>query len=1055
MAGGAEVGQGHVSIFPSFKGFRAAVSKEMSGAAKSGSNSFAAGFDGKSAGNRLGRGLKDGFNSSSQGFSEEALKPFRADVSKAAQSYSAALLKSKDASLNVAAAQEKLNAAVDKYGAGSLQAEKAQIRVEQAKLRESVATDNLKTATERLSDAKARLKAVEEAGAKAAAASTNAMGGIGSQLKNVTKAFLGMNQFPEWSGKLSGFVKSGLTTFGGFAVQVGSKISTGLKSAVGPVQGAISGLGGRIGQAASAAAGLIPQPFKNAVAGVGTYLGGIGAAVGGALSSIPSKVSGIAGSIGGFFAQAAQKATESLKSIATVGMAGLSTAAVAAIPAIVGIGKSALSAYAEYEQAVGGIDTLFKGASQTVQNFAKDAYKTAGVSANEYMTQITSFSASLISSLGGNTAKAAQMGNMALTDMSDNANKMGTDLGSIQQTYQSLARGNYAMLDNLKLGYGGTKTEMERLISDANKLEQANGKAGNLTISKFSDVVQAIHDVQTQMDITGTTAREAATTIEGSVGSMKAAWTNWLTELGKDDADIPGLTEKLAESIGAALSNILPRIGSIAASVVQSIPDMFSALTRTLPQPFQSAIGKIAEIFSNFGPLVAGFGASFAVLGTGPLLSKLPIVGETFQALAKNTKFAGKVFSALTGPIGMIIAGLAALIATSPELRNLFGQQMSGIVASFGSALGQLAPIAKQLADSFGGAFGQIMPVITSTVAQLLPLVGTLVQSLMPLIPAILNPLMQAIQLLVPPLANIITTLLPPLTGLIVSLLPPVQQIIGAVVQIVGALMTALMPAVQQLIPIITDAVSVLVPIITMLSSVVGFVATQIADYINSVVVPTVQGLMPVVTSVIGTIGAILQNVVGIIRGVVNIISGIFSGDWNRVWSGIGQVVSNAVNGIGNYLGGMVDIGANLVKGLWNGISSLGEWIWGKIEGFCGGIVDKIKGFFGIHSPSRLFRDEIGMMLGRGLAVGVDESHPIVSQAVKRLTDVIPGDIGMGVNAVATAAPNQGSQTQGIPAAGQTIKNVTVNNSIDGRGMDPNTLLAVWAQQSKAAVERW
>ncbi len=204
------------------------------------------------------------------------------------------------------------------------------------------------------------------------------------------------------------------------------------------------------------------------------------------------------------------KAVGALKGVATVGLAGVGTA----VAALAGVGKSALDAYATYEQAVGGVDTLFKGASGTVQKYAAEAYRTAGVSANEYMTQVTSFSASLISSLGGDTAKAAELGNTAMIDMSDNANKMGTDIESIQQTYQSLARGNYAMLDNLKLGYGGTKSEMERLIQDANKVKQANGEMGDLSIDKFSDVVQAIHIMQEQMGISGTTAKEAATTIE-------------------------------------------------------------------------------------------------------------------------------------------------------------------------------------------------------------------------------------------------------------------------------------------------------------------------------------------------------------------------------------------------------------------------------------------------------------------------------------------------------------------------------------------------------------
>ena len=172
-----------------------------------------------------------------------------------------------------------------------------------------------------------------------------------------------------------------------------------------------------------------------------------------------------------------------------------------------------MDAYATYQQAVGGVDTLFKDASGKVQQYAAEAYKTAGVSANQYMQQVTSFSASLISSMGGDTQAAADRANLALTDMADNASKMGTDMETIQQTYQSLARGNYAMLDSLKLGYGGTKTEMERLIADANKLKQANGEAADLSVDSFADVVEAIHLVQDNLGIAGNAAAEALSLI--------------------------------------------------------------------------------------------------------------------------------------------------------------------------------------------------------------------------------------------------------------------------------------------------------------------------------------------------------------------------------------------------------------------------------------------------------------------------------------------------------------------------------------------------------------
>ena len=199
------------------------------------------------------------------------------------------------------------------------------------------------------------------------------------------------------------------------------------------------------------------------------------------------------------------------KTVAKAAAAGLA----AGSAALAALGKSAISSYADYEQLVGGVDTLFGESSKTVQQYAKNAYQTAGLSANEYMDTVTSFSASLLQSLDGDTARAAQVADRAITDMSDNANKMGTDISMIQNAYQGFAKQNFTMLDNLKLGYGGTKEEMERLISDANKLKEANGETADLTIESYADIVEAIGLVQDEMGITGTTAKEASTTIQG------------------------------------------------------------------------------------------------------------------------------------------------------------------------------------------------------------------------------------------------------------------------------------------------------------------------------------------------------------------------------------------------------------------------------------------------------------------------------------------------------------------------------------------------------------
>ena len=243
--------------------------------------------------------------------------------------------------------------------------------------------------------------------------------------------------------------------------------------------------------------------------------------------------------------------------------AKVGAAAVAAAgTAIVAIGKQAIDQYAEYEQLVGGVETLFKQSADTVMGYAENAYKTAGLSANEYMNTVTSFSASLLQSLGGDTEEAAKYADMAITDMSDNANKMGTSMEMIQNAYQGFAKQNYTMLDNLKLGYGGTKEEMQRLLEDAEKLSGIE-----YDISSYSDIVDAIHVVQTEMGITGTTAKEASTTVQGSIASMKSAYENFVTGLGDQNADIAELSTKLLESAEVVAGNLLPVIENILSSI--------------------------------------------------------------------------------------------------------------------------------------------------------------------------------------------------------------------------------------------------------------------------------------------------------------------------------------------------------------------------------------------------------------------------------------------------------------------------------------------------------
>ena len=388
---------------------------------------------------------------------------------------------------------------------------------------------------------------------------------------------------------------------------------------------------------------------------------------------------------------------------AKAGVAAVGTATVA-------IGKTALDAYSNYEQLVGGIDTLFKASSGKMQQYAADAYQTAGVSANRYMEISTSFAAALISSLGGNTKAAADMANTAITDMSDNANKMGTSLETVQEAYMSLSRGNYEMLDSLKLGYGGTKSELQRLLADAEKFSAAQGKIRDFSVDSYSDIVEAIHIVQDEMGITGTTAEEAATTIEGSVNMAKAAWENWLAGLGNENADMEVLTDELVGSVATAGENIIPRVGQMMVTIGQTVADyapnvgrylriaLISVLPEAVQGPMRDAfagvdkvVGKLESVFNdNLKPAADAADSVFSAISSGVktfgdsvndlVLPAIDQLSPAFNDFFGVIQTAQPLLEFIANTIGV---GLAAAISVAIKLFAAITEVVAFVITGF------------------------------------------------------------------------------------------------------------------------------------------------------------------------------------------------------------------------------------------------------------------------------------------------------------------------------------------------------------------------------------
>lgn len=359
------------------------------------------------------------------------------------------------------------------------------------------------------------------------------------------------------------------------------------------------------------------------------------------------------------------------KGFALAAKAGIATisAASAGIGAIV---KSSASAYADYEQNIGGVETLFKDNADTIVKYASEAYKTAGISANDYMQNVTSFSASLLQGLGGDTAQAAEIANEAMVDMSDNANKMGTDISSIQNAYQGFAKQNYTMLDNLKLGYGGTQAEMARLINDSGVLGDSI-KVDEKTVNSvsFDKMIEAIHKVQTDLDITGTTSKEAATTVSGSFGSVKAAWANLMAGMGDKNADLKNLIKEMVSTVKTFAKNIMPVIKQALSGVTTLISELAPDIAAELPQLVSDLLPQLIEAGAQiFQALVKGISDNIGTITQAAITAITTIA----TALIQNT---GPLVQSLATIITTIAQALPTIL---PDLINAIVEQIPTVI---------------------------------------------------------------------------------------------------------------------------------------------------------------------------------------------------------------------------------------------------------------------------------------------------------------------------------------------------------------------------------------
>lgn len=723
---------------------------------------------------------------------------------------------------------------------------------------------------------------------------------------------------------------------------------------------------------------------------------------------------------------------------------GAATAAVAGFTALTGavtaIGGAALSAYADYEQLVGGVDTLFGSASQTLQGYAAEAYKTCGMSANQYMTQATSFAASLVSSCSGDVAKAADYANMAMGDMSDNVNKMGSDMTDVQNAYQGFAKQNYTMLDNLKLGYGGTQAEMKRLIADANKLRQEQGKNADLTIDSYADVVEAIHTVQENMGITGTTAKEAATTISGSIGMAKAAWENFITGLGRDDVDFSQLTQQLLESIGAVATNVAPRVAQIGQGIITAFPVVLSGLGTVLAPVVSEALSTAWNIAVN---ALAGIGIHLPNVDSSQMLSGINAAMDAAKLL-------------LTDP--------AAFLEKGNQLVQSVG---SGIRAGVPKIVSEGLNILTSLSQAFLTGFPQIVSMggqlVLSLVQGLMDSLPSLIEQGPQIVSNIANGISAAAGVLLDTGLQIIVAIGTGLVNAVPTLLANIPQILQAVwdafiayqwVTLGGTLVTSIGEGIA--------ALGSQIP--TKLKGFFDQAVNHAGEFVSNMAAKGLQAGSDFLLNIAATLSQMPGRVAGwfseIIFNAASLVSSLgakasaagqgflsgIQGGFNAAVSFVASIPGRVIGAIGDLGGLLVNSGRSLINGFVSGIKSA---IGGAVSAVSGA-VSQIRSFFPFSPAKRGpfsghgYTTYSGKALMEGWAEGIGNGTGAVNSAITSALASASSLIGSGI----TVAPSVA--VAGAGAAGATY-NVTVNGgsvNADQRIMQAVDVLVSAAKRS-------
>jgi len=746
-----------------------------------------------------------------------------------------------------------------------------------------------------------------------------------------------------------------------------------------------------------------------------------------------------------------------------------------AVDALANLGKSALDSVGQLEQNVGGVETLFGDAADAVIASADRAYQTAGMSANDYMSTVTSFSASLLQSLGGNTEEAAKVADMAIIDMADNANKMGTSMDMIQNAYQGFAKQNYTMLDNLKLGYGGTKTEMERLLADAEKLTGVKYDINNL-----NDVYQAIHAVQEEMGITGTTAKEAASTLEGSMASAKAAWDNFMN--GSGDAD------QLADAFATAADNIVKNLAEIIPRFAETLPALGGAIIAQIPGLVAAIVPAVLSAGQSVLKQLQDAVLDFDFAGTADKVVQMITVFIEGDGL-------GSLLDTLVTIFTGIVNGISSML---PSLLPALIELISYVVTSLLDQLPAILDCALELILGLAQGILAALPVLIEALPEV---ISSIVEFLISAVPQIIDAGIELLMALVDALPVIIDALVDALPQIIratvTALIAAAPQIAKAGIKLLGALIEAIPVIVVELAEAVPDIVAAIIDVLAELPGLIGEVFAEIVTDLVEWGQQMVSNASTAASNMLSKVSGIIQELPGKIwTHLVNTVNKVVA--WGqqmvsnastaasnmlskvsstlqqlpgKVWDYLSQAAqkvatwgtqlaqkgaaaatqlfNSIVNGLSSLPSKMAEIGSNIVSGIWNGISSGWNWLTNKVSNLANSLLDAAKDALGINSPSKEFADEVGRWIMPGVGKGLDKSMPATLKDMKakagELVSAMRAEMSASVGQLSVGA----SHAAGLRMAGA---GTTVYN--DNRMEQSNTYNVPVATPSEVAKKQ-